>query len=70
MISAIHATKVLLGSVLIIIGAVGFILPLIPGLPLVVWGFHLGFSWHPRGLRVWRRSRNWVFRSIRSLKKR
>lgn len=67
MLTAVQLVRVVLGSALIVVGVIGFILPLIPGAPIVVWGFNLGFTWHPRGLRVWRRSKTWLLRLLRRL---
>jgi hypothetical protein len=57
MLSFIHATRVVIGSILIIAGLFAIPLPLTPGLPLIIIGLAFGFSWHPKGLRLLRISR-------------
>ena len=57
MLSFIHATRVVIGSILIIAGLIAIPLPLTPGLPLIIIGLAFGFSWHPKGLRLLRISR-------------
>jgi hypothetical protein len=57
MLSFIHATRVVIGSILIIVGLIAIPLPLTPGLPLIIIGLAFGFSWHPKGLRLLRISR-------------
>jgi uncharacterized protein YqgC (DUF456 family) len=47
--------RVLLGSVLITGGIIGMVMPVIPGLPLLILGLSIGLTWHPRGLALWRR---------------
>ncbi len=47
--------RVLLGSVLITGGIVGMVIPVVPGLPLLILGLSIGLTWHPRGLALWRR---------------
>jgi hypothetical protein len=57
MLSFIHATRAVIGSILIIAGLIAIPLPLTPGLPLIIIGLAFGFSWHPKGLRLLRRCR-------------
>jgi uncharacterized protein YqgC (DUF456 family) len=47
--------RVLLGSVLITGGIIGMVIPVVPGLPLLILGLSIGLTWHPRGLALWRR---------------
>lgn len=44
--------KIFIGFVLIIIGSVGWVLPIIPGAPLVFVGIYFCLSWHPRGREI------------------
>jgi uncharacterized membrane protein HdeD (DUF308 family) len=57
MLSVIQAARVVTGSVLIIAGLIAIPLPLTPGIPLVILGASIGLTWHPKGLRLWRRYR-------------
>ncbi|PHX58891.1 MAG: hypothetical protein CK522_01855 [Opitutia bacterium] len=54
MLSVIQLARVVTGSVLIIVGLIAIPLPITPGLPLVILGVAIGFSWHPKGLRLQR----------------
>ena len=54
MLSVVHATRAVIGSILIIAGLIAIPLPLTPGLPLIIIGLAFGFSWHPKGLRLLR----------------
>jgi uncharacterized protein YqgC (DUF456 family) len=56
--------RVLTGIALIIVGFAAAILPVIPGIPLVVLGITFGFTWHPKGLRAWRRLKAAVLRRL------
>lgn len=40
---------------MIIAGLIAIPLPLTPGLPLIILGLAIGFSWHPKGLRLLRK---------------
>jgi hypothetical protein len=55
MLSVIQAARVVTGSILIIVGLIAIPLPLTPGLPLIILGASIGLTWHPKGLRLWRR---------------
>ena len=44
-----RAGLALLGIPLMIIGLVGWIMPIIPGAPLFFFGLALTISWHPKG---------------------
>ena len=55
MLSVIQLARVVTGSVLIIVGLIAIPLPLTPGLPLIILGASIGLTWHPKGLRLWRR---------------
>ena len=55
MLSVIQLARVVMGSVLIIVGLIAIPLPLTPGLPLIILGASIGLTWHPNGLRLWRR---------------
>lgn len=44
-----RAGLALLGIPLMIIGLVGWIMPIIPGAPLFFFGLALSISWHPKG---------------------
>ena len=55
MLSVIQLARVVMGSVLIIVGLIAIPLPLTPGLPLIILGASIGLTWHPKGLRLWRR---------------
>ena len=54
MLSVVHATRAVIGSILIIVGLIAIPLPLTPGLPLIIVGLAFGFSWHPKGLKLLR----------------
>ncbi len=56
--------RVLTGLALIIVGIAAAILPVIPGIPLVILGITFGFTWHPKGLRFWRRLKAAVLRRL------
>jgi len=47
--------RLLTGGTLIAAGLAGLVIPLIPGIPLLIIGLSLSLTWHPRGLRIWRR---------------
>jgi len=47
--------RVIAGGTLVTAGLAGLVIPLIPGIPLLVIGISLALTWHPRGLRAWRR---------------
>ena len=49
--------RLLTGGTLIAAGLAGLVIPLIPGIPLLLIGLSLSLTWHPRGLRVWRRAK-------------
>jgi uncharacterized membrane protein YbaN (DUF454 family) len=44
-----RAGLALLGIPLMIIGLVGWVMPIIPGAPLFFFGLALSISWHPKG---------------------
>ncbi|MFM7398135.1 MAG: hypothetical protein ACKO4N_04090 [Verrucomicrobiota bacterium] len=46
------------------VGIAAAILPVVPGIPLVILGITFGFTWHPRGLRLWRRLKAAVLRRL------
>lgn len=68
MVSAWIVLRLIAGGTLIAAGLAGLVLPLIPGLPLLVVGLSLALTWHPRGLRVWRRLKVGALRRWRSLR--
>jgi len=47
--------RVLAGSALMIGGLVGLVVPIIPGVPMILIGLSIALTWHPRGLALWRR---------------
>ena len=57
MLGFIQVARVIAGSVMIVAGLIAIPLPLTPGLPLIILGLAIGFSWHPKGLRLLRRCR-------------
>lgn len=62
--------RLLTGSTLIAAGLAGLVIPFIPGLPLLIIGLSLALTWHPRGLRLWRKMKVGAARRWRSLRKR
>lgn len=44
-----RAGLALLGIPLMVIGLIGWIMPIIPGAPLFFFGLALTISWHPKG---------------------
>jgi uncharacterized protein YqgC (DUF456 family) len=56
--------RVLLGSLLITGGIVGMVIPVVPGLPLLILGLSIGLTWHPRGLALWRRMKATALRLL------
>jgi len=44
-----RAGLALLGIPLMVIGLIGWVLPIIPGAPLFFFGLALTISWHPKG---------------------
>lgn len=60
--------RVVTGGTLITAGLAGLVIPLIPGIPLLLIGLSLALTWHPRGLRVWRRMKAAVLRRWRNLR--
>ena len=44
-----RAGLALLGIPLMIIGLIGWVMPIIPGAPLFFFGLALTISWHPKG---------------------
>lgn len=49
--------RVIVGGALVTAGLAGLVIPLIPGIPLLIIGLSLALTWHPRGLRLWRRAK-------------
>ncbi len=64
MVNALILFRILTGTALIIVGIAAAILPVIPGIPLVILGITFGFTWHPKGLRAWRRFKAAVLRRL------
>ena len=64
MVNAWILFRVLTGLALIVVGVAAAILPVIPGIPLVILGITFGFTWHPKGLRAWRRFKAAVLRRL------
>ncbi|MFN5806111.1 MAG: hypothetical protein ACK467_10860 [Opitutia bacterium] len=64
MVNALILFRILTGIALIIVGIAAAILPVIPGIPLVILGITFGFTWHPKGLRAWRRFKAAVLRRL------
>jgi uncharacterized protein YqgC (DUF456 family) len=56
--------RVFIGSVLIIGGLVGLVVPLIPGVPMMIIGLSIALTWHPKGLALWRRLKAWALRGL------
>jgi len=54
--------RLLTGGTFIAAGLAGLVIPLIPGIPLLLIGLSLSLTWHPRGLRLWRRAKAWALR--------
>ncbi len=44
-----NAGLALLGIPLMVIGLIGWVMPIIPGAPLFFFGLALTISWHPKG---------------------
>jgi uncharacterized protein YqgC (DUF456 family) len=61
-LSLIQIARVLIGGAIFATGLVGFILPFIPGIPLLILGASIGLTWHPKGLRIWRRLKSKTLR--------
>ena len=66
--SAWNIFRVIAGTGLILAGIAGTLLPVIPGVPLMLLGLTFGFTWHPRGLRAWRRGKTFLLRGLRRLR--
>ncbi len=64
MVNAWNLIRVITGAALISLGIVAAILPVVPGFPLVILGVTFGFTWHPKGLRAWRRFKAAVLRRL------
>lgn len=62
------ALRVVTGGTLVTAGLAGLVLPLIPGIPLLLIGLSLTLTWHPRGLRAWRRIKAWMLRRWRQVR--
>jgi hypothetical protein len=62
--------RLVVGGTLVTAGLVGLVIPLIPGIPLLIIGLSLSLTWHPRGLRVWRRMKVAVLRRWQRLRRR
>ncbi len=60
--------RLIAGGTLVTAGLVGLVIPLIPGIPLLIIGLSLSLTWHPRGLRVWRRMKIGVLRRWQRLR--
>ena len=56
--------RVLLGSGLFLGGLVGLVVPMIPGVPMMVIGLSIALTWHPRGLALWRRMKAACLRGL------
>jgi hypothetical protein len=57
MLGLMPIIRVVAGSVLVVTGLIAIPLPVAPGIPLVLFGLTLGFSWHPKGLRLIRKTK-------------
>jgi hypothetical protein len=55
--------KPILGIVLVIVGFIGWLLPIIPGAPLFFIGLYFCLSWHPKG-RVLAKSFETKFKNL------
>lgn len=53
-----------MGSALILAGLVGLVVPVVPGLPMLILGLSISLTWHPRGLAVWRRMKAAALRGL------
>ena len=60
--------RLVAGGTLVTAGLVGLVVPLIPGIPLLIIGLSLSLTWHPRGLRVWRLMKIGVLRRWQRLR--
>lgn len=56
--------RVVIGSTLILGGLVGLVVPMIPGVPMMILGLSLALTWHPRGLALWRRMKAATLRGL------
>lgn len=56
--------RVVIGSTLILGGLVGLVMPVIPGIPMMILGLSIALTWHPRGLALWRRMKAAVLRGL------
>ncbi|MFM7210069.1 MAG: hypothetical protein ACKOY8_09660 [Verrucomicrobiota bacterium] len=64
MVNAWIILKTLTKLALIVVGIAAAILFVVPGIPLVILGITFCFTWHPRGLRLWRRLKAAVLRRL------
>lgn len=60
--------RLVAGGTLVTAGLVGLVVPLIPGIPLLIIGLSLSLTWHPRGLRIWRLMKIGVLRRWQRLR--
>lgn len=56
--------RVIIGSTLILGGLVGLVVPMIPGIPMMILGLSIALTWHPRGLALWRRMKAAALRGV------
>ncbi len=56
--------RVIIGSLLIVGGLVGLVVPVIPGVPMMIIGLSIALTWHPRGLALWRRMKAGALRGL------
>ncbi len=62
MLPPIILIRVILGSLLIITGLVGLLIPVMPGVLFIALGLSIGITWHPKGLALWRRMKAGLYR--------
>lgn len=51
-----------MGSLLVATGLVGLVIPVMPGVIFIALGLSIGITWHPKGLKLWRKMKAEVYR--------
>jgi len=56
--------RVTAGTALILAGLVGLVVPMVPGIPMLILGLSISLTWHPAGLAIWRRMKAAALRGL------
>jgi len=56
--------RLVVGGALVLMGLVGLVIPVMPGVLFIALGMSIGITWHPRGLALWRRLKAGLYRLL------